>query len=167
MSSDWIARLADDERKRDDVRLRAAATADRMAVLGRVHGRRLIDELRASVTHDIELFRREFPTDRTRVVVIGDVRPDGGFVVGKAEYPAVSLDVMPQTETAVIRCRYRFTTNNGIPAREAEEDFALAGDREESLQLKHQGTGQVFASIDALSEYLLAPVFTGRPRYVC
>jgi hypothetical protein len=30
--------------------------------------------------------------------------------------------------------------------------------------MKHLGTGQVFATADALSEFLLGPVFTGRPR---
>ena len=32
------------------------------------------------------------------------------------------------------------------------------------VQLKDHGTGQVFATADALSEFLLVPVFTGRPR---
>jgi len=63
-----------------------------------------------------------------------------------------------------VSCRYRFTGNNGLPAREAREDFVFAGDSEEHLQLKHEGTGRMFASADALSEYLLTPVFTGRPR---
>jgi hypothetical protein len=40
----------------------------------------------------------------------------------------------------------------------------FAGDGREILQMKHQGTGQVFATADALSEFLLVPVLTGRPR---
>ena len=34
----------------------------------------------------------------------------------------------------------------------------------ETLLMKHHGTGQVFATADALSEFLLIPVLTGRPR---
>jgi hypothetical protein len=30
--------------------------------------------------------------------------------------------------------------------------------------MKHHGTGQVFVTPDALSEFLLVPVLTGRPR---
>jgi len=30
--------------------------------------------------------------------------------------------------------------------------------------MKHHGTGQVFATTGALSEFLLVPVLTGRPR---
>jgi hypothetical protein len=33
-----------------------------------------------------------------------------------------------------------------------------------TLQIRHHGTGQLFATADALSEFLLVPVFTGRPR---
>ena len=40
----------------------------------------------------------------------------------------------------------------------------FTGDAGDTLQIKHHGTGQVFATADALSEYLLAPVLTGRPR---
>jgi hypothetical protein len=35
---------------------------------------------------------------------------------------------------------------------------------DDTLQIKHHGTGQVFTNADALSEYLLVPIFTGRPR---
>jgi hypothetical protein len=34
----------------------------------------------------------------------------------------------------------------------------------ETLQMKHHGTGQVFATAEGLSEFLLVPVLTGRPR---
>jgi hypothetical protein len=57
---------------------------------------------------------------------------------------------------------------NGLPPREDRLELVFAGNGEndggETLQLKHHGTGQVFASADAISEYLLVPVFTGRPR---
>jgi hypothetical protein len=164
MVNDWIALLADDERKRDEVRSRESAAAERRATVARVHGRRLVDALRAVVTRDVELFRREFPDDQARAIVIEDGRPEGGFAVGKAIHPAVSLDIMPHLGTAGVSCRYRFTPNNGLPPREDRVELVFSGDGEESFQIKHQGTGQTFVSADALSEYLLTPVFTGRAR---
>jgi hypothetical protein len=61
-------------------------------------------------------------------------------------------------------CDYRFTLPNGLPPREDRIDVMFAGDGAETLQMKHQGTGRVFATADALSEFLLVPVMTGRPR---
>ena len=43
--ADWIKRIADDERKRDTVRVREDEMAARKADLVRRNGRRLIDEL--------------------------------------------------------------------------------------------------------------------------
>src|SRR5712692_3176066 len=79
--ADWIKRIADDERKRDAVRVREEETAARKADLVRLNGRRLIDELRATVTRDVKAFREEFPGDRVRDIVLETMDADGGFVV--------------------------------------------------------------------------------------
>ena len=68
MTAEWITRLADDERKRDAVRTSEVEAATRKADLANRLGRRLIDELRATVTHDLDVFRSEFPGDRARDV---------------------------------------------------------------------------------------------------
>ena len=81
--ADWIKRLVDEERKRDAVRVREEAEVGRKADFVRVHGRRLIDELRATVTRDVEAFRDEFPGDRARDIVLEATEPEGGFVVRK------------------------------------------------------------------------------------
>src|SRR5437667_6572415 len=99
MVADWIKRLVDDERVRDAVRAREEEAAARKADLVRVHGRRLIEELRATVTHDVEAFRNEFAGDPRRDIVCEDAEPEGGFVVRKPESPAVSLAVTPHLET--------------------------------------------------------------------
>ena len=164
MAGDWIKRLADDERKRDEVRFLAAESASRKTDLVRVHGRRLLEELRTTVTRDVEAFRHEFAGDQTREIVVEDVQPEGGFVVRKPEYPAASLNVAPRLDAAAVACHYRFTPNNGLPPREDRLELVFAGEGADSLQIKHNGTGQLFATPDALSEYLLSPVFTGRPR---
>ena len=162
--ADWIKRLVDEERKRDAVRVREEAEVGRKADFVRVHGRRLIDELRATVTRDVKAFRDEFPGDRARDIVLEATEPEGGFVVRKPESPAVSLTVAPQLEAATVGCHYRFTLTNGLPPREHRVELRVAGVEGETLRMEHHETGQLFATADVLSEFLLVPVFTGRPR---
>ena len=164
VTADWIKRIADDERKRDAVRVREEEIAARKADLVRVNGRRLLDELRAAVARDVEAFRDEFAGDRSRDIVLDVTEAAGGFVVRKPASPAVTLTAEPHLETAAMDCHYRFTSTNGLPPREDRLELVFAADGAETLQIKTQRTGQVFASADALSEYLLGPVFTGRPR---
>jgi hypothetical protein len=61
-------------------------------------------------------------------------------------------------------CHYRFTSTQGLPPIEDRIDVMWVNDGTEALQMKHQVTGQVFATADALSEFLLVPALTGRPR---
>ena len=85
-------------------------------------------------------------------------------MVRKPAPAAVSLTVTPNLEAAAMLCHYRFTLTDGLPPREDRFEVMLVGDGGERLQLKHHGTGQVFGTADAISEYLLVPVLTGRPR---
>ena len=162
--ADWIKRIAEDERKRDALRVKEDETAARKADLVRRHGRQLIDELRATVTLDVEAFRDEFVGDRARDIVVEAIETGGGFVVRKPAPAATSLTVTPNLVAAALACHYRFTATNGLPPREDRIDVIFAGDGAETLQMKHHGTGQVFATTGALSEFLLVPVLTGRPR---
>jgi hypothetical protein len=162
--ADWIKRIADDERRRDATRAREVDAATRKADLVRQSGRRLIDELRAAVTRDVDAFRGEFVGDRAREIVVDATGPDGGFAVRKPASAPVSLTVAPNLDAAVTVCTYRFTVSDGMPPREDRLDVLFVGDATGALQMKHRGTGQVFATADALSEFLLVPVLTGRPR---
>jgi hypothetical protein len=162
--ADWIRRIADDERTRDAVRAKEDEIAARKADLVSRNGRRLLDELRVAITRDVEAFREEFPGDAARHIVVDAVAPDGGFVVRKPAPAVVALTVTPNLEAAAVLCHYRFTLPNGLPPREDRIDVTFAGDAGETLQMKHYGSGQVFATADALSEFLLVPVLTGRPR---
>jgi hypothetical protein len=164
MVPDWIKRLADEERQRDAIRVREEETAARKAGLVRVHGQRLFEELVATVMRDVEAFRKEFAGDHARDIVFAHSQPDGGFVVRKPESPAVSLTVAPHLEAAAVGCHYRFTRTDGLPPREDRLELVFVGDEVETLQIRHQGTGRMFATTEALSEFLLAPVFMGRPR---
>jgi hypothetical protein len=163
-AADWIKRIAEDERKRDAVRIKEDESTARKADLVRRNGRRLIDELRAAVTRDVQAFRDEFAGEPAREIVVDATPLDGGFVVRKPAPAAVSLTVTPNLDAAAMVCHYRFTLTNGLPPREDRIDVMFAGDEGEALHMKHHGTGQVFPTADALSECLLVPVLTGRPR---
>lgn len=160
--ADWIKRIADDERRRDAVRVGEDEMAARKADLVRRNGRRLIDELRATVARDVEAFRLEFAGDQARDIVVEATTPEGGFAVRKPAPAAVSLTVTPNLEAAAMVCHYRFTKADGLPPREDRIDVMFDGG--ETLLMKHHASGQVFVTADALSEFLLVPVFTGRPR---
>jgi hypothetical protein len=162
--ADWIKRIADDERRRDTVRLREDETAARKAELVRRNGRRLIDELRDAVARDVDAFRGEFVGDGAREIVVDATVNDGGFVVRRTASPTVSLTIAPNLNAAVMVCVFRFAVGGGMPPREDRLDVLFVEDATGTLQMKHRGTGQVFATADALSEFLLVPVLTGRPR---
>jgi hypothetical protein len=162
--ADWIKRIVDDERLRDADRARKDEMAARKADLDHRNGRRLIDDLRVTITRDVEAFRDEFVGDRARNITVAPAARDGGFTVSKPGPSAVSLEVKPNLETASTIVHYRWMLSHGLPPREDRFDVIFGGDEGESPVMKHHGTGQVFPTIDALSEFLLVPVFTGRPR---
>ena len=164
MVADWIKRIAEDERRRDATRVRQDEAAARKADLVRGNGRRLVDELCAVVVRDVDAFRGEFVGDRAREIVVDATAPDGGFVVRKPPSAAVTLTVTPNLDAAVMVCTYRFTVTDGMPPREDRIDILFVGNATDALLMKHSGTGQVFGTADALSEFLLVPVLTGRPR---
>ena len=163
ITHEWITRLADDERKRDAVRSSEVAAAERKAALVQRHGRTLVDGLRAAVTADIDAFRAQFPGDAARDVTI-EGGADGGFLVRKPGYAVVSLSVAPRWAAASVDCHYRLSTADGLPAREDRFSLVFVADGGDSAQFKHLESGLLFADANALSEYLLTPVFTGRTR---
>jgi hypothetical protein len=162
--ADWIKRMADEERRRDAARIQEDEMIARKADVVRRNGRQLVDELRAAVTRDVQAFRHEFAGDRTRDVVVDTAVPHGGFVIRKPVPAGATLTVTPNLESATMVCDFRFTPSNALPPREDRIQVTFTGDGGETLQMKNLGSGQVFATVDALSEYLLVPVLTGRPR---
>ena len=164
MIPDWIKRIADDERTRDAVRSRGEQTAARKTELIRVHGLRMLEDLRAAATRDVDAFRGEFAGDPARDITFDREPPESGFVVRKPGTPAVTLALAPRMDAAAVSCHYRFTPAAGLPTREDRFDLMFADDGDGTLRMRHNGTGQLFATVDALSEFLLVPVFTGRPR---
>src|SRR5260221_652160 len=156
-AADWIKRIADEERKRDAARVREEEIAARKSDLVRLNGQRLIDDLRATITRDLEAFRNEFPGDATREVTLEGTE-SGGFVVRKMASPAVVLTVAPNLDTASRACHFRFALRNNLPPREDRVELVLARDGAETLLRRHQGTGQDVATASGLSTFLAAPV---------
>jgi len=163
-TADWIKRIAEDERSRDAARVRDVEGVARKADLVRQHGRRLVDELRATMTQDVDAYRREFPGDAARDLSVDVVGDDGGFVVRRPAPGAVSLSVTPSLETALMDCRYCYTLAGGLPSREDRVSLMFAREGDDIVRLKNQATGQVFTTADALSEFLLVPVLAARRR---
>jgi len=162
--ADWIRRIADDERQRDIARARQTELAARKNDLVGRQGRRLLDELRAAVVRDAAAFRDEFAGDGSRDVAVDLSLPAGGFAVHKPPPSAVALTVTANADSASLNCSYRFAPTDGMPPREDRLHIMFVDDGGETLRMKHNGTGKTFASADELSEFLLVPVLTGRPR---
>src|SRR6185503_3558651 len=163
-AADWIRRLADDERHRDAARAKQTELAARKDYLVARQGRRLIDEVRAAVVRDVAAFRDEFGGDRSRDVAVDLARPAEGFSVHKPPPLAVALTVTVNDHPASLICSYRFTPTDGMPPREDRLDIMFVDDGGGTLRMKDNKTGKTFACGDDLSEFLLVPVLTGRPR---
>src|SRR2546428_11094625 len=108
--ADWIKRVADDERKRDAMRLAEAEEVARKADLVRLHGRRLVDELQAAIRRDVESFRNEFPDDPARNIVVDATQADGGVGLRHPGPPPRSPTGEPRLEAATLGCCYRVTS---------------------------------------------------------
>jgi hypothetical protein len=162
--ADWIKRIADDERQRDAARAKETDLAARKDDLVARQGRRLFDELRAAIVRDAGAFRDEFAGDRSREVAVDCSPASGGFTVHKPPPSAASLVVSANADSASLTCSYSFPSTDGMPPREDHFHIVFVDAGGETLRMKHIGTGRTFASGDDLSEFLLVPVLTGRPR---
>ena len=126
--AEWIKVVAADERKREANRLAEDEVIARKADAVRRDGRRLVDELRAVMTRDVQAFCDEFAGDATRAIAAEATGPNGGFVVRKPAPAAVSLALTPNLDTASMPCHYRFTLTNGLPPREDRIDIVFAAE---------------------------------------
>ena len=147
---EWITRVADDERRRDAVIALATNAAAREAALVTKHGRQLLQALTAIIAGDVARFRQEFPDDPARHTML-DVAADEGFEVRRSAYPTVALSLTPQWTLGLVACRYRFRPGADLPVREDRFTLGLTPSGDDAC-FKHQGSGEVFARLPALSE---------------
>src|SRR5436853_6105387 len=93
MVADWIKRVVDDERGRDAARKKETDVAAREADYIRLTKRRLAEELRVTVTRDVEAFRDAFEGDPGRAIVVESTQQADTIVIRKPAPAAASMTV--------------------------------------------------------------------------
>jgi len=156
---DWVAHFVEEERHRERVQSREAASAAQQADNNRAQVRTLMDLLRARLSGDIEVFSKAFP-DRK---ISQDDHPGVGFTVRRGHYPEVKLTVEPHPNTGTITVDYVFASPSGVLTPKPMF-LELAGHPTGQPHFRDEAGQHAFRSVAQLSEYLLVPVFTGRPR---
>ena len=159
-AAEWVTRFVDEERQREQGRRSEERTAAARTHASREHLTDLMDSLRDRVARDVEAFDRQLPD---RFVTLEDNPPGGGFIVRRARYPEARLTVEPHPETGTFRVHYVFSSETGIVAPPMREVF-VGGDSLRDLRFVDTDEPALWRSISELSEYLLMPVFSGRPR---
>lgn len=157
---DWVTHFAEEERQRDRARSREAVAAAQQIENAEFHLRNLVDLLGARVALDVEAFAREFPE---RELAFEENPLDGGFTVRRGHYPDVRLTVEPNMNAGSIVVEYVFASQTGTLAPNPKI-LELGGHASGSLHFRDEPGQHAFRTIGQLSEYLLVPVFTGRPR---
>jgi hypothetical protein len=156
----WVARVVDEERRKDQAHSRdEAAAAVHHADVVRFHLPCLMVALKDPIARDVEAFARELPDHR---VSFEECTPDDGFAVRRDCYPEAHPAVTPNLHDGSIRVQYLFASADGLSAPKLME-LVPDADRGFSVHLR-DGSEQSFASVEQLSEYLLVPLFTGQPR---
>jgi hypothetical protein len=159
MPQNWVARVVDEERRKDQAHSRDEAAAVHHAEVIRFHLQCLMVALKDRVARDVEAFARELPDRR---VSFKECSPDDGFAVRRDCYPEAQLTVTPNLHDGSIRVQYLFAFADGLSAPKLME-FVPDADRGFSVHLRDAGELS-FGDVEQLSEYLLVPLFTGHPR---
>ena len=156
---DWIGHFVEEERQRERTRLLRTAVASQEAENAALHVRRLMASLGARVSGDVENFARAFPERRLSY----ESHPGGGFTARRGHYPEVRLTVEPNEDNGTITLSYVFASQSGVLAPKPSI-LELSGQAGGWPHFRDDAGQHAFRSTAQLSEYLLVPVFTGRPR---
>lgn len=156
----WVTHFVEEERQRDQAHSREAEDAARRADHLEFHLRQILDSLGAQVAGDVKAFARAFPE---RAITFEGPSVNGGFTVRRARYPEGRLKVEPDVRAGTIIVDYLFASQAGTLAPKPKV-LELGGHTVDTLHFRDDSEQQAFRTIGQLSEYLLVPVFTGRPR---
>jgi hypothetical protein len=113
MPQNWVARVADEERRKDQAHSRKVAAAVHNAEAARFHLRCLIVALKDRVARDVEAFARALPD---RHVSFEECALDDGFAVRRDCNPESHLTVTPNPHDGSIRVQYLFASADGLSA---------------------------------------------------
>ena len=156
---DWIGQFVEEERQRERTLSLQTAVAAQEAENAALHVRRLVASLGARVSGDVEKCAREFPERRLSY----EAHPGGGFTVRRGHYPEVRLTVEPNEDNGSITLSYVFASQSRVLAPKPSV-LELSGQAGGWPHFRDEAGQHAFRSTAQLSEYLLVPVFTGRPR---
>jgi hypothetical protein len=159
MPQNWVARVVEEEKRKDETHRREVAAAVHHADVIRFHLQCFMVALKDRVARDVEAFARELPDRRVSFEMCGF---DDGFSVRRDCYPEVHLTVTPNPDDGSIRVQYLFASADGLSAPKLVE-LAPDGERGFAVHVK-DGERQSFRSVEELSEHLLVPLFTGHSR---
>jgi hypothetical protein len=159
MPPDWVSRFVEEEQLRELAHDRTDRVARFRTTRVREHIHELMDSLRDRVERDVDAFARRLPD---RAVTIEDNPPGGGFIVRRGRYPEARLTLEPHPETGTIRVQYVFASEHGTFAPKLRE-IAVNGDSVGGLHFLEPEDTTSWRTLSELSEYLLVPVFSGRP----
>jgi hypothetical protein len=157
MSQNWVARIADEERRKDQAHTRDLAAALHHAEVVRFHLQYVMFALKERVERDVAAFARELPDRR---ISFEERTIDGGFTVRRDCYPEGHLTVTPHAEDGTIHVQYLFASEDGVSAPTLLE---LTPADEHGLGMRVKGDpAKSFTTIEQASEHVLLPLFTGR-----
>jgi hypothetical protein len=159
MPQSWVARLAEEERRKDQAHRRDEAGAVHHAEAVRFHLQCLMAALKDRVARDVEAFAREFPERR---ISFEECTLDDGFAVRRDCYPEAHVTVTPNLHDGSLRVQYLFASADGLSAPKLLE-LVPDGERGFAVHVK-ESQEQSLGGIEQLSEYLLVPLFTGHAR---
>jgi hypothetical protein len=130
-----------------------------MAEKNRTHVRALMDALRTRLASDVQRFAEAFP--ERKISVDDQAGPD--VTIRRGHYPEVRLTIEPNLDAGTITINYVFASRAGVEAPKPAI-LELSGQDGGPAHFRDHTAQHAFRTIAQLSEYLLIPVFSGRPR---
>lgn len=153
-STTWITLLAYEARVRHAATCRREEGAAKRLASVRA---RVVADLRRAIALDIEGFLGE-DGDRSGTVLICNGKSAQGFVVSRTDDRVGSWSLAVDLNAGTLRCRYD-ACGGSVDAAAAQRMLAIEIGRDgTTLSLWDGGLDRRFATIDALSAFLLAPL---------
>lgn len=151
---DWIDALGSDEEQRRKSEAERTHSQFHRAEIIRLKRSALWESLMAVINRDVEKFRATFKGRRSvEMTTVSEL----GIRLFKSPYPTVLMDAEIPPHGTSIKVSYSRTFNQISPMERVDETFELTVDRSDNLVIAHNG--RVFPNMDAVSRFLLEPVF--------
>jgi hypothetical protein len=151
---DWIDALgSEEEKRRKSEEIHTQSQFRRAEIIGQKKDA-LWASLMAVINRDVDKFRTMFKGRRS--VDLTTISPLG-IRLFKSPYPTVLMDAEIPPNGTSIKVSYSRTFNQISPMERVDETFELTLDRSDDLVIAHNG--RVFPNLDAVSRFLLEPVF--------